>query len=149
MNSRHRTVLARALLISALVCAMPSVVLAQGRGNGRGNGNSGGPAQEEAGVAAAASFAGVTLSVELKTQIREYYAAHPVGNVEALPPGIRRNLARGKPLPPGIAKKVAPPALAASIPLRDGYELVEVGLDVFLVEVATNVVHDVLMDVIR
>jgi hypothetical protein len=33
--------------------------------------------------------------------------------------------------------------------IADGYELVEVGLDVFLVEVATSIIHDVLMDVIR
>lgn len=148
MSSRRGAALARALLILALFCAMPSVVLAQGRGNGGGNGNNRGAARD-AGVDAVASFAGVTLSVDLKTRIRDYYTAHPVGNVEALPPGIRRNLARGKSLPPGIAKRVAPPALAATIPLRDGYEIVEVGLDVFLVEVATNVVHDVLMDVIR
>jgi len=95
------------------------------------------------------SLAGVTLSAELSTQIRSFYASRPVSNVESLPPGIRRNLARGKPLPPGIAKRSAPPELASRVHLRDGYELVEVGVDVFLVEVATNVVHDVLMDVIR
>jgi hypothetical protein len=44
---------------------------------------------------------------------------------------------------------MVPPDLASRVHVREGYALVEVGLDVFLVEVATNVVHDVLMDVIR
>lgn len=126
----------------ALVCMIPSAVQAQGRGAGRGDAGN-------VGVSASASFEGVSLSVELQTRIRDFYASHPAPNVEALPPGIRRNLARGKPLPPGIARKSPPAELRSQLHLRDGYELVEVGLDVFLVEVATGVVHDVLMDVIR
>lgn len=90
----------------------------------------------------------VDLSAQVVTRVRDYYASHQV-DAEALPPGIRRRVAQGKPLPPGIAKKVAPPELRSSVDLPDGYELVEVGLDVVLVEVATNIVHDVLMDVIR
>jgi hypothetical protein len=69
--------------------------------------------------------------------------------VEALPPGIRKRLARGKPLPPGIAKKVAPAGLRSRVRLADGYALVEVGLDVLLVEVATSIVHDILTDAVR
>jgi hypothetical protein len=92
---------------------------------------------------------GASLSVELRTQIRDYYAVRAPSGASALPPGIRKNLARGKPLPPGIAKTYAPADLTSRIHLRDGFELVEVGLDVFLVEVATNIIHDVLMDVIR
>jgi hypothetical protein len=92
---------------------------------------------------------GATLSVEVKTQVRQFYGSRSPSGVESLPPGIRKNLARGKPLPPGIAKKVAPSALQSALELPNGYELVEVGLDVLLVEVATGVIHDVLMDVIR
>lgn len=97
----------------------------------------------------AASSVGVTLTVGVKSQILEFYAGRSQPNLEALPPGIRRRLERGKALPPGIAKKAAPPELQGRIELADGFELVEVGLDVFLVEVATNIIHDVLMDVIR
>lgn len=49
--------------------------------------------------------------------------------------------------PPGIAK-VAPTELVGGLHLPVGYQLVEVGLDVLLVEVATNVIHDVPMDVL-
>ena len=152
MSSEHRKTLTRAFLVLALVCLIPAAVQAQGRGRGNGNGGGGGKhggGGDNVGVTAEVTLAGVTLSAEMSTQIRSFYASHPASNVESLPPGIRRNLARGKPLPPGIAKRSAPPELASHVHLRDGYELVEVGVDVFLVEVATNVVHDVLMDVIR
>jgi len=69
--------------------------------------------------------------------------------MKPLPPGIRKNLARGKPLPPGIAKKTLAPDLVRLLPPRSGYEVVQVGWDVVLVEVATGIIHDVLMDVIR
>lgn len=91
----------------------------------------------------------ITFSTEEAAQIRAYFGSNPQPGVEALPPGIRKNLARGKPLPPGIAKKALPAQLERALPTHDGYHRVQVGLDVFLVEVATGVIHDILMDVIR
>ena len=85
----------------------------------------------------------------MRSEIQSWYVRHPVGNVEALPPGIRKRLARGKPLPPGIAKQFAPDGLQSRIRLPDGYRIMEVGLDVLLVEVATSIVHDILMDAVR
>ncbi len=152
MKTKHRKTLTRTFLLLGLVCSIPMAVQAQGRGNGRGNGNGNGHGNGGGGhVEATTTLLGVdvTLTADMRAQIQSYYAAHPVADAQSLPPGIRRNLARGKPLPPGIAKKVAPPELASRVRLRDGYALVEVGLDVFLVEVATNVIHDVLMDVVR
>lgn len=98
---------------------------------------------------APAVSASITLTKDMQAEIRSWYSLHPVGHVEALPPGIRKRLARGKPLPPGIAKQVAPAGLRSRIRLPDGYEIVEVGLDVLLVEVATSIVHDILMDAVR
>ncbi len=118
-----------------LLCLATTEAQAQGRGNRN--------------RPAAAASGGFTLTVEVKSQIREFYAARSESAVEALPPGIRRNLERGKALPPGIAKKSAPAELQTRLELVEGYELVEVGLDVFLVEVATGIIHDVLMDLIR
>jgi hypothetical protein len=66
-----------------------------------------------------------------------------------LPPGIEKNLARGKPLPPGIAKQTLPYELRRALPpVRDGYERVIVGGKVLLVEIATQVIHDALSDAI-
>jgi hypothetical protein len=76
-----------------------------------------------------------------------WFHDHPASGAKALPPGIRKNLARGKPLPPGIAKQVLPGELGLSP--RTGYEVIRAGVDVLLVELATGIIHDVLMDVIR
>lgn len=132
-----------ATLILAL--ALPAGAHAQGRGNGHGR--RGGPAAEPAPTSGPS--VSVSLSVGDQAIIREYYASHPQGGVESLPPGIRRNLARGKPLPPGIAKRMAPDALRSRIRVPEHYEIVEVGVDVFLVEVATGIIHDALMDIVR
>jgi hypothetical protein len=70
------------------------------------------------------------------------------GQVESLPPGIRKNLARGKPLPPGIAKKLDP-NFARQLPNYQGYEWRQVGSDAALVNITTGVVREILNDVLR
>ncbi|WP_193068325.1 anti-virulence regulator CigR family protein, partial [Halomonas sp. 3D7M] len=61
---------------------------------------------------------------------------------------IQRNLERGKPLPPGIAKRFDGP-LASQLPQYPGYEWERVGADVVLIEAATRIVVDVLVDALR
>ena len=87
--------------------------------------------------------------------IRAYYRDHSMprrgkGNKhKGLPPGIAKNLRRGKPLPPGIAKQALPGGLVDLLPPAPrGYERVVLSGKVLLVEVATQVIHDVLEDVI-
>jgi hypothetical protein len=68
---------------------------------------------------------------------------------KGLPPGIAKNLQRGKPLPPGIAKQALPAGLIALLPAPPrGFERVVLSGKVLLVEIATQVIHDVLEDVI-
>ena len=68
---------------------------------------------------------------------------------KSLPPGIAKNLQRGKPLPPGIAKQVLPSGLIHLLPPPPhGFERVALAGKILLVEVATQVIHDVLEDVI-
>ena len=68
---------------------------------------------------------------------------------KGLPPGIAKNLQRGKPLPPGIAKKSLPGDLLVRLPPAPaGYERMVVSGKVLLVEVATQIVHDVLTDIV-
>ncbi len=68
---------------------------------------------------------------------------------KGLPPGIAKNLARGKALPPGIAKQVLPSGLIALLPPPPhGFERIIIDGKVILVEVATRVIHDILVDVI-
>lgn len=81
-------------------------------------------------------------------ELRELLRQHDAPRAEALPPGIQRNLERGKPLPPGIAKRFDG-RLASQLPQYPGYEWERVGADVVLIEAATRIVVDVLVDVLR
>lgn len=69
---------------------------------------------------------------------RDYWSPGP-----SLPPGIQKNLARGKPLPPGIAKKLDG-RLLGQLPRYDGYEWQQAGTDLILVAVATGIIYEVL-----
>ncbi len=66
---------------------------------------------------------------------------------QALPPGIAKNLARGKPLPPGIAKKTVPPPLLARLPVYPGYEWQVAGTSLILVYSSSGIVADILINV--
>ena len=72
-----------------------------------------------------------------------------MGGYKSLPPGIQKNLARGKPLPPGIAKKMAPNGLLSRLPHHPGYDWQVAGTDLILVQAGTAVVAEVLKDVFR
>ena len=68
-----------------------------------------------------------------------------VGN-QGMPPGLAK---KGK-LPPGIAKRQLPAPLAAQLPPPPtGYERVIVDNDVLLVNIATQIIHDALTDILR
>jgi hypothetical protein len=97
----------------------------------------------------------VRFGIDEVSIIRDYFDQQAGGNRKdrkhtvSLPPGIAKNLQRGKPLPPGISRQALPGALTARLPrVPDGYERVIVDGKVLLVEVATQVIHDVLTDVI-
>ncbi|MEQ5802286.1 anti-virulence regulator CigR family protein [Halomonas sp. H10-9-1] len=64
-----------------------------------------------------------------------------------LPPGIRMNLERGKPLPPGIAKRFDARVLR-DLPHYDGYEWRRVGPDAILVDAANEIIYRVIRDVL-
>ncbi|MGR2740883.1 anti-virulence regulator CigR family protein [Billgrantia sp. Q4P2] len=65
---------------------------------------------------------------------------------ESLPPGIRMNLERGKPLPPGIAMQLDERILR-DLPRYDGYEWRRVGPDVILVDAANAIIYEILRDI--
>jgi hypothetical protein len=75
--------------------------------------------------------------------IREYYSAD-TRKPESLPPGIAKNLARGKPLPPGIAKKQVPDDLIILLPARPGARWLVAGDVVLLVDAG-----DIVVDLVR
>jgi len=90
-------------------------------------------------------------SLEFSTTERqiivEFFATHRQ-EAAALPPGIAKNLARGKRLPPGIAKRPIPSALQAQLPTRVGVEVSIFGDRIVLLE-ASGVVVDILEGILR
>lgn len=93
--------------------------------------------------------------------VHDYYASHrasrggkkgrghnPHGNFDELPPGIRKQVAQGKGLPPGLAKKRLPDDLERRLsPLPDGYVRFRIGTDLVIMNTKTNVVVDILSDI--
>ena len=63
---------------------------------------------------------------------------------KSLPPGIAKNLARGKPLPPGIAKKAVPGSMLNQLPYYPGYEWEVIGDNLVLIALSTAIVTSVI-----
>ncbi len=67
----------------------------------------------------------------------------------SLPPGIRKNLLRGKGLPPGIAKKVKLPIeVCNQVNLPENTNIIVVGSNIVLVNSITNVVLDIVFNIL-
>lgn len=97
----------------------------------------------------------VTLSAEQTATVRAWYGQSVSGNGNGngrgrnggLPPGIARNLERGKPLPPGIAKQYLPQNVLVQLPSPGtGIEYIVVAGKLLLVEAATQMVRQILLD---
>ncbi|MEH6642307.1 anti-virulence regulator CigR family protein [Vreelandella glaciei] len=129
-----------ALLFNSAVFAQPDHAPAHGA---RDKGH-----QQESHQARQTRDGRVDLPLINERELRQLFRQHDAPRAESLPPGIQRNLERGKPLPPGIAKRFDG-RLAAQLPQYPGYEWERVGADVVLIEAATRVVVDVLVDVLR
>ena len=109
------------VFVFALALMFSSGLLAdQGNSQGRGGGNSGG----NSGKAGTSGGTDVNIAVSLftdsdRTTFRDYFSTHKIV-AQSLPPGIAKNVARGKPLPPGIAKKALPADLVRTLGSRAG-----------------------------
>lgn len=76
--------------------------------------------------------------------LRRLAVNHGLTGYSSLPPGIAKNLARGKPLPPGIAKKAVPGAMLRDLPYYPGYEWQIAGNDLVLIAASTALVTAVI-----
>ncbi|HTH17254.1 MAG TPA: anti-virulence regulator CigR family protein [Magnetospirillum sp.] len=90
---------------------------------------------------------GGAISAAESALIHEYYQSHAIPAAD-LPPGIRKKVVRGKPLPPGIAKRF-PNDLSARLPARPGYDWRTVGADVVLIKAATGAIVDIVKDILH
>lgn len=100
---------------------------------------------------ATASTAGAAASVTVvfrdtdRVTFRDYFRRHAIA-ATPLPPGIAKNVARGKPLPPGIAKRAVPPDLLVVGP-RVGREVSLAIVGNVVVAMRSGVVIDILVGV--
>jgi hypothetical protein len=133
----------RAILIALSLCLMLSPAFAGQGNNGKNKSERGSDGGSDVSLAVDIS---VIFSTDETRIIRDYFHANPY-TPQALPPGIAKNLARGKPLPPGIAKRYLPAGLGTRLPHHDGYEDIIVGSDIVRIAVATGIIIDILKDV--
>jgi hypothetical protein len=113
----------RIALAVALVLTVSSGLLAD-QGNSQGRGRSGGSTGGNSDNKSKSSGTDVAIAVNLFTDrdrstFRDYFSTHKIV-AQPLPPGIAKNVARGKPLPPGIAKKALPADLVRTLGSRAG-----------------------------
>jgi len=89
-----------------------------------------------------------TVSVTISSgEARRLAVSYGLTGMRALPPGIRRNLARGKPLPPGIARQFVPERMLADLPVIRDHEWRIAGRDLVLIAIGTLIVAEILQDV--
>lgn len=130
---------------NSAVYADPGKGHGQGKGHGLGHGKS---HAHKYGQTNAAKPNKIKFVNNDRVIIGKYFKATPFP-VQTLPPGIAKNLLRGKPLPPGIAKVFLPADLLPLLPVYPGYEYLVVGRDVVLVDSTSLIVADILSNVLR
>lgn len=133
----------------------------QGNGGNHGNGNSGnhgnGMSDTHGNKKSGLDNPGKSnksVSDDVDARVSFDHARHLAVNYgltgyESLPPGIAKNLARGKPLPPGIAKKTVPASMLGQLPNYPGYEWRVVGDDLVLVALSTAIVTSIINGVFK
>ena len=126
-----------------------------GQGNGGNHGNSGNHGNGNSGTHGSKhntdnpGKSNKSVSDDVDARVSFDHARHLAVNYgltgyESLPPGIAKNLARGKPLPPGIAKKTVPASMLDQLPSYPGYEWRGVGDDLVLIALSTAVVTTII-----
>lgn len=131
-----------------------------GQGNGGNHGNSGNHGNGNSGTHGSKhntdnpGKSNKSVSDDVDARVSFDHARHLAVNYgltgyESLPPGISKNLARGKPLPPGIAKKTVPASMLDQLPSYPGYEWRVVGDDLVLIALSTAVVTTIINGVFK
>ncbi|WP_368543384.1 anti-virulence regulator CigR family protein [Enterobacter soli] len=167
MSTRRFTTTALAVVLSLTFAAAPAMAN-PGNGNGHGNGNGGGQGNsgnhgngnagnhgnkqngnhEDAGKSRKSVSDDVDARVSFD-RARHLALNYGLTGYDSLPPGIAKNLARGKPLPPGIAKKTVPAKMLGQLPSYPGYEWRVVGDNLVLIALSTAIVTTIINGVFK
>jgi hypothetical protein len=137
------------IVFAAFAVALVLTGPAMGQGNGNGNGSGHGKTQNQTG----GQLSGAALTVSLITTferatilgyIQNHQGSPEFSGMKPLPPGIAKKLARGGSLPPGIAKRYFPSGLMGQLPPRPGQQWLVMGTDILLIDAATQLILDIL-----
>ncbi|MDN2484802.1 RcnB family protein [Kosakonia sacchari] len=151
---KRRTLKAAFAAVISLALFSAPVFANPGNGNGGGHGNSNGNHGNSGNHANKGNNPSSDEQVNRKnygkpdhveadisvSRARSLAVNYGLTGYQSLPPGIAKNLARGKPLPPGIAKKAVPASMLGQLPYYPGYEWRIVGNDLVLVALSTAIV---------
>ncbi|WNP33158.1 anti-virulence regulator CigR family protein [Enterobacter kobei] len=147
MHLRRFNTLTLAVVLSLSFISAP-VMANPGNGNHGGNhGNSANHGHAEHGNQGKADKKNVSDDVSVRLsydRARSLAVNYGLTGYDSLPPGIAKNLARGKPLPPGIAKKMVPASMLGQLPSYPGYEWRIAGDDLVLIALSTAIVTAVI-----
>ena len=145
----HRAISIPSLLLASLLAVPALAAPPEGKGHNKGKDGHAHSYNEPSGVQVDASIGGLG-SISISTgDARRIAERHGYGGYSALPPGVRVNLARGKPLPPGIAKKMVPGPMLRELPVYAGHEWRVAGDDLILVSLGNGLVVEVMGDIFR
>lgn len=161
MTNYHKITL---LLMSLIFITTPTIALAEPPSHAKGSHKADKKAQKTSskqvsssnttlvaagtGIVTTTSIGGVIINAGISAgQARDMAVSYQQTGYSSLPPGIRKNLSRGKPLPPGIAKKLQSNAMLQQLPHHPGYEWQVCGTDLVLIAIASQVIAEVLVDV--
>ena len=163
MSLRRFSTTALAVVLSLTFATAPAIAN-PGNGNGKGggpgnsgnhgNGNSENHGNKHNNGSSSPGKSNKSVSDDVEARVSFDHARHLALNYgltgyDSLPPGIAKNLARGKPLPPGIAKKTVPASMLGQLPSYPGYEWRVVGDDLVLIALSTAIVTTIINGVFR
>ena len=135
-----------------LLLGAPALVDAAGKNQGKGK-NKG-----KSGDVATDRLLGTVISAVERALIGDYVrkaktSGHglPPGLAKRqhLPPGLQKHIERTGRLPPGLEKRRLPGDLRALLPYHKGRDYRVVGNDIVLIEIATNLILDVMKGALR
>ena len=159
MSTVHRSIAVLAVLVTTVMLATVSTASFADPPPGKGNANQGNNANSSSNSSGKGSFdfsnQGQDSTLQLVTAGINLVAARQLAldtgttGYKPLPPGIAKNLARGKPLPPGIANRNLPDSLLQGLPKYPGYQWTAAGADLVLVNLTSRLIADVLVNALR
>jgi len=140
-------------LLACAVAVAPAMAQGNGKGKGKGHGKHGG---DDAATQVSVQFG---FGPHDREVITHYYAERgsglPPGLAKRggnLPPGLERQLERNGTLPPGLQKKLQPCPVELERqlpPLPADYRRAVIGAHIVILNRHTNVIVDILKDVVR